>query len=665
MSADHDDPLATGWFAWRAGLPLVQPYHHHGDHCYSVKDPSVVRFDGRWHLFCTIRSERRTHQIEYRSFAHWSEANRVRPQLLNLTNGYYCAPQVFYFAPQKKWYLIYQVQDPARRPTLQPAYSTTKDLADPKSWTPPRLLFDRPPENVRMWIDFWVICDRRKAHLFFTSHAGWLWRSETSLEQFPHGWSRPEIVLRGDIFEAPHVYRLSGQKRFLAVIEAQEGSRRYLKAFVADRLDGSWQPLAATRAKPLASFRNVRFDGEAWADSFSHPEFLRAGCDQQLELDPADLRLLFQGTTNIPGVRTYGEIPWRLGLLTLDTEARRTESRPFPYHHWTVSGPIFRPGPAGAFDEVAVKDPSIVRYGGQWHLFYTSKPAKQNPAFTDGVGYVAAETWDGLQTARRYNLNKIVGATIIAPQIFYFRPHRLWYLIAQTPNDKPSQLDPIYLTNPDLADPYGWSKPRRLKTNRRHKDRVWIDFWVICDERKAHLFYTDHAGSMYRLETPIARFPEGFAHATETLAVTVRGHDAIGPWRLHEASHIYFVKDEGHYCAILEAVRPHPTKRNYWDSRNRFVFAMIAEKLEGPWRRVEEQENDFLGVPQHVFEQRLRPTRYDQISHPELIRSGYDERLAIKDYHLRLLFQAFDAENTPDHYDYNELPWELLLMWNY
>ena len=70
-------------------------------------------------------------------------------------------------------------------------------------------------------------------------------------------------------------------------------------------------------------------------------------------------------------------------------------------------------------------------------------------------------------------------------------------------------------------------------------------------------------------------------------------------------------------------------------------------------------------IPDYVFNEDGQRTDYDQISHPELIRSGFDERLEIDDYRLRILFQAFDADDTPATYDYNLLPWELSVMRNY
>ena len=145
-----------------------------------------------------------------------------------------------------------------------------------------------------------------------------MWRAETTLDQFPKGWSAPQVVLRDDIFEASHTYRLRGLDLYLTVIEAQAGLRRYYKAYVADRLDGEWKPLAASREKPFASATNVAFTGERWTESISHGELIRAGYDEQLELNPTRLQFLFQGVLDqdMKG-KPYGLIPWRLGLLEL------------------------------------------------------------------------------------------------------------------------------------------------------------------------------------------------------------------------------------------------------------------------------------------------------------------------------------------------------------
>lgn len=308
--------VLSGKFSWTTGPPLVAPVSRPSDPCYSVKDPSIVWYEGRWHLFCTIRSRKRTHQIEYLSFGDWKDAPGAEHRVMKLSGGYFCAPQVFYFSPHRKWYMILQVEDRTRSPWLQPAYSTTTDISDPYSWSKPVLLYAKQPGNVKHWIDFWVICDDARAHLFFTSNDGRMWRAGCALRDFPRGFGPPRVVLSGDVFEASHTYKLKGAAKYLTLIEAVGAGRRYYKAYLADALDGGWEPLAATQDHPFAGAANVRDSGPHWADSISHGELLRDGYDQHLVVDPARLRFLFQGVTDeaMRG-KSYGEIPWQLGIL--------------------------------------------------------------------------------------------------------------------------------------------------------------------------------------------------------------------------------------------------------------------------------------------------------------------------------------------------------------
>jgi hypothetical protein len=310
--------LVDGRFQWRCSDIIQAPAERAEDPCVSVKDPTIVRFNGRWHLFTTIRSQKRTHQIEYSSFTEWKDAANAQRHILRFNSGYFCAPQVFYFTPHQKWYLLHQASDTNRSVALQPAFSTTTEINDPASWSPPRFLYGSHPMNVKSWIDFWIICDDSKAHLFFTSNNGLMWRAETSLAQFPKGWSEPKIVLRDDIFEASHTYKLRGMNRYLTIVEAQDGPRRYYKAYVAQRLDGTWTPVATTREKSFASKANIKFTGAPWTESISHGELIRAGYDEHMELEPARLQFLFQGVLDKDMIgKPYGRIPWRLGLLEL------------------------------------------------------------------------------------------------------------------------------------------------------------------------------------------------------------------------------------------------------------------------------------------------------------------------------------------------------------
>ena len=337
------------------------------------------------------------------------------------------------------------------------------------------------------------------------------------------------------------------------------------------------------------------------------------------------------------------------------------------YKKWTVSKPLLTAGPNDSFDNVAVKDPSIVFYNDNYHLFYTGKSSKQT---SDGLkydldtGYVSAPTLEGLKSAKRYNFRDIVGEIVIAPQVFYFEPQQLWYLIGHTKVSGRPNLAPIYMTNPNIEDVQGWSKPKFLKTGKSN-DEFWIDFWVICDDTKAHLFYSDQKCAVLRMECPIETFPQGLANAREQVSLHVEGEDDYGRWQMFEAEHVYHVKEPDKYLIILECGYFEKAKNWYGDARRRFMIGMVANKLEGPWTRIEQSENEYLAHASALFNEDGTKSNYTQVSHPELIRCGYNQKLEIEDYNIQIMFQSFDGSSTPDGYNYNELPWELAVIKNF
>jgi predicted GH43/DUF377 family glycosyl hydrolase len=77
---------------------------------------------------------------------------------------------------------------------------------------------------------------------------------------------------------------------------------------------------------------------------------------------------------------------------------------------WELRDPILSPGPKGSFDEVAVKDPSLVYFEGKWHVFYTARSKTQ---YT--TGYVSAKRLADLQSAPRYELDMIRGKSRYGP----------------------------------------------------------------------------------------------------------------------------------------------------------------------------------------------------------------------------------------------------------
>lgn len=313
-------------FQWTSTGPLLSPIPDESHPILSVKDPSVVFFDERWHLFATTANTAGNWSLIYLSFSDWSEAAAAQPYYLDANpalRGYHAAPQVFYFSPQGRWYLIFQSQ--------QPQYSTTDDLSMPETWSTPANFFASEPAIVTenkgdgTWLDYWVICDDALCHLFFTDDNGTFYRSQTGISDFPSGFGDPVIVMKetkATLFEGSATYRVGGSDGYLTLIEAfGNAGERYYRSFVASTLDGEWSPLAASLANPFAAQGNVTFEeGVAWTRDISHGELLRDGYDESLSVDPSNLRFLYQGVDPAQTNVEYYELPYRLALLTFAGE---------------------------------------------------------------------------------------------------------------------------------------------------------------------------------------------------------------------------------------------------------------------------------------------------------------------------------------------------------
>ena len=307
-----------GRFQWRSSAQLIAPPAK-GERYAGLKDPSVVYFNGAYHVFMTTAAPEGWN-LAYSRFTDWSEAPKAEVVSLKPSGigpGYRAAPQVFYFAPQKLWYMVYQGGPPL--------YSTTTNIEDPLSWRAPKPFFSQTPAIVKdggqdVWLDFWVICDDATCHLFNTGDNGKLYRSQTPIGRFPEGFTDTQVVMSGardDVFEASMHYKIAGTNTYLTAVEAISPRGRYFRAWTSDRLDGEWRPLATSVSKSFAGGDNVTFDGPAWAEGVSHGELLRSGHDQTLTIDPCKpLRFLYQGLEAHAAGTDYIVLPYRLGLLT-------------------------------------------------------------------------------------------------------------------------------------------------------------------------------------------------------------------------------------------------------------------------------------------------------------------------------------------------------------
>ena len=307
-------------FNWVSSEPLISSPADGTNKIYGVKDPSIVSFNGKYHVFMTLAGDKGW-SLAYTSFRDWKEAPNA--PIVPLDNspigpGYRAAPQIFYFAPQKLWYLVYQGGPPL--------YSTSDDISNPHSWSAPKPFFNTTPDILKQpsydtWLDFWNICDDKNCYLFFTGDNGDFYRAETTLAQFPNGFHNTTRVMTGnkdDIFEASNTYKLEGTNTYLTLVEAIGKKGRYFRAWTSNNLAGEWKPIPTSPMNTFADSDNVTFSGAVWAEGVSHGEMVRSSIDQTLAIDPCKpLQFLYQGLDTTQSKTTdYIKLPYKLALIT-------------------------------------------------------------------------------------------------------------------------------------------------------------------------------------------------------------------------------------------------------------------------------------------------------------------------------------------------------------
>ena len=295
---------------------------------------------------------------------------------------------------------------------------------------------------------------------------------------------------------------------------------------------------------------------------------------------------------------------------------------------WTQGPELLRSGPPGAFDAISVKDPSIVRYDNRWHVFYTARNR------TDcKLGYVSAPKLEDLAHARRHSLDQLHGARskyAAAPQVFYFRPHKKWYLIYQTTD---SNYLPVYSSAAAIGNPTSWTAAKTL-VHKQDKAK-WIDFWVICDDALAYLFFTRNHQEVVVMTTRLADFPDGFSNMRRVFSP------------VHEAVHVYSLKGSRPGYVMLS---------EHQDGQLRRFGLARATSLGGPWTLASER----FAAGQQLKCPPGQARWTDEVSHGELLRSGWDERLQVPFGQWQFLVQGMLREQHQG--EYSLLPWRLGLI---
>ena len=157
-----------------------------------------------------------------------------------------------------------------------------------------------------------------------------------------------------------------------------------------------------------------------------------------------------------------------------------------------------------------------------------------------------------------------------------------------------------------------------------------------------YLFFSDDNGHLYRAQTTVANFPNGFGNTQIVLSDPNR-------FALFEASNVYKIKDQNLYLMLVEAIG---------SDGKRYFRSWTSPRLDGSWTPLANTEaNPFARSTNVAFSSNAIWTR--DISHGEMIRDGVDQTLTINPCRMQYLYQGMDPNASGP---YPLLPWRLGLL---
>ncbi|KAI2604632.1 glycosyl hydrolase family 62-domain-containing protein [Hypoxylon sp. NC1633] len=302
---------------------------------------------------------------------------------------------------------------------------------------------------------------------------------------------------------------------------------------------------------------------------------------------------------------------------------------------WSSSAALIGPKSDGR-NLAGIKDPSIIYHDGKYHVFAsTASSSGYNLVYMSFTDFSGA----GSATFHYLDQSPIGPGYRAAPQVFYFEPHGLWYLIYQNDNA-------AYSTNKDINNPSGWTAPKTFYSgmprtiSQNIGSGYWVDMWVICDASNCHLFSSDDNGHLFRSQTPVSSFPSGMSEPV--IAMSDSNKNA-----LFEASNVYTIGDS-RYLLIIEAIG---------SDGARYFRSWTSTSISGTWSSLANTESNPFARSNNVAFDGSAWTK--SISHGEMVRDDVDQTMTISPCNLRYLYQGVDPSAGGN---YNSLPWRLGLL---
>lgn len=309
-----------------------------------------------------------------------------------------------------------------------------------------------------------------------------------------------------------------------------------------------------------------------------------------------------------------------------------------PSFKWSSSDALMDPVSDGSHDLVAIRDPSVVSYNKRYVL-YATVVSTTGSTTLEGVSFA---TWADAGNATVYYLDNgaAFSGSRSGPQVFSVAGQQKWYLVTQGNG-------PAYSTASDPSQAASWSKPTSffsstpaVVSQNAGSGPGWTDFWVICDSSNCHLFFANNNGYLFRSQTSLGSFPNGFG----TPVVVMKGSGASD---IYGGVSVYKVKGGSKYLLLAEAA----------GSNGHYIRAWTADALDGTWTALADSEaSPFAGYSNTSFS---GSAWTKDIAGGELLRDGYDETMTVNPCGLQYVYQGRNAYGTAAPPAY---PWKIGLL---